>query len=699
MLTNRFGFFTSVSLTLSLILCCPVAVCQDTAANQNTAATQDMVSSDAGVDGSGAKDSSDDQPSSETTASEKPSSEKPTAVQSFAPAIALLPDNVAGLVRIPNLPKLCTASKQTLIGQMLVDPAMESFVDSQRDRAKDYLESINNKVGVTAQELYDVASGEVVFAWLPFDDDSRRPFALTVVADVRGRAAQVDAAMKKIDQDLKDTKWIRSDREHQGESFRVYNRKPKPGQLKIEQINIYRTEDRLIAADRDTVVTDLIDAVAGRGTSKKIAENADFKTVLQRSARELVTPTRAGGGTIAAEWFVKPFAMGRIIRHSMKIDRGNDVNILNLLENQGFDAIKAAGGIVVINGTKYDILHKGFVLAPPTAGGDSRYAGAAAMLQLPNAPLGQWPAWIPDTIGAVTRISVNIENAFWSSEPLVNEAVGDDIFRDMIEGIKEDRDGPQIDLAGNVLPNLDDSVLVLRDIEQPITLQSERLLVAIRVRDGDKIRAAVNKMMQAEPDAVLINGPPGVDIYRVQRSDDDLEDLEADLFGDFEEEEVEDGPAPLLEKWAIGLVPITPNNPSAYLMISSDDRFLADIAGRAIAGGANSLIDLEEIKTLRQSQIELVGDEVAVTRLVRTRLSLQGKYELLRQGKLRDSDSIGSSIFRRLVNEGDMRDVDAEKVDVSQLPPIEAIEKYLPNGAGSVTTTEDGWKLSGFFLK
>ena len=627
----------------------------------------------------------------------------PAVGQDFVPAIRLLPDTAAGLVRIPDLPKLCDASKATLIGQMLDDPAMKPFVDSQRDRARDALQSVNDKIGLTAEELYDVASGEVVFAWLPFESDSRRPYALTVVADVRGRQNEVAEAIDQIDEDLTGNGWTGTDRKHRDQTIRVYDRKPRPGQLKIEQIVIFHDADRLIAADRDSVVTNLLDAIAGQNDTPKIADDAAFKDVLQRSGRELIEPTRAGGGTIAAEWFARPFAMGRIVRKSLAIDRGNDVDVLKLLENQGFDAIRAAGGILVINGQTYDILHKGFVLAPPTGGGDSRYAGAAAMLDFPNVPISTTPAWIPKTVAAVTRISAKLENAFWASEPLVNEAVGDDIFRDMIEGIKEDRDGPQIDLAGNVLPNMDDFVLVLRDNQQPVTLQSERLLVAVRVRDGGKIQSAIDKMMEAEPDAELVPGPDGVRIYRVTRSDEDLEELEADLFGDFEEETVQEGPPPLLERWAIALVPKSPNNPNAYLMFSSDDAFLAEVAGRAMAGSGSdepgSLGQLDEIGQLRDALVECGGEDVAVARLVRTRLSLRAKYELLRQGKLKDSDSLGASLFRRLVDEEDQAEATAEAVDAKKLPPIEAIEKYLPNGAASITTTEDGWKMTGFYLK
>ena len=56
--------------------------------------------------------------------------------------------------------------------------------------------------------------------------------------------------------------------------------------------------------------------------------------------------------------------MARILRESLEVDRGNQVDIVKLLENQGFDAIKAAGGIVALAGEKYQFLHRGAILAP-----------------------------------------------------------------------------------------------------------------------------------------------------------------------------------------------------------------------------------------------------------------------------------------------------------------------------------------------
>ena len=120
------------------------------------------------------------------------SGQEKAPVENYKSAIELLPDSVAGMVRIPNLPRFCEAWEKTSLGKLIEDEAMQPFIEAQRQRAKNYLEAFDNKVGVRPEDLYNVASGELVVSWLPFPNDKRRPFALSVIADVRGRVQQAE---------------------------------------------------------------------------------------------------------------------------------------------------------------------------------------------------------------------------------------------------------------------------------------------------------------------------------------------------------------------------------------------------------------------------------------------------------------------------------------------------------------------------
>ncbi|MCG8652662.1 MAG: hypothetical protein MI861_22675, partial [Pirellulales bacterium] len=100
----------------------------------------------------------------------------------YTPAIELLPDTVAGLVRVPNLPKFREAFKKTHLGRLMEEPAMQPFIDAQRARADNYFASIDNKIGLRPNDLYDIATGELAVAWLPFEKDKRRPYAVCAIA-------------------------------------------------------------------------------------------------------------------------------------------------------------------------------------------------------------------------------------------------------------------------------------------------------------------------------------------------------------------------------------------------------------------------------------------------------------------------------------------------------------------------------------
>lgn len=617
----------------------------------------------------------------------------------YIPATELLPESTAGLIRIPHFPTFCTAWDETNLGRLLDDPSLEPFVEAQQEQAESYFDSLDTKVGLKPQDLYDIASGEVVAAWLPFSKDNRRPYAVVVIADTRGRRGDAEAALEKVDADLKAQGATRKDQEYGGQTVRIYSRKPKPGQLKIEEIALTVDDDRVIAADRDSAVFDLIDAAAGQPKGEAIQSVAEYQTVMSRSRDKLAPSLQAGSGVLGIEWFARPFQMGRILRELFEVDRGNQVDILRLLENQGFNAILAAGGVVGMGVGEFDVLHRGLILAPPTTGEPGRYELAARMLQFPNAPLDDIPAWVIPDAARFTRFQWKMEEAFWAAETLVNEAFGDEIFRPMIEGIRDDEEGPQVDLAKDVLPNLDNEAILITENELPATTESERMLVAIRVKQPEVIRRVVQKVMEVEPDVTTIETVPGVRIWVVDRDRQPEQDFDSDLFADlgFEEPADVEEPPPLLNQWAIALVDEGPGSEAPYLMFSSHPELLVDIARRIGEGAAAGLGGLPQIQRVTSSMKQLGADEVAFQLIVRPRLSLRVKYELLRKGELKNIDSVGASLLRRVFAEDDAAEED--EFEAGKLPPLGELEQYLQPGGSYVESIDDGWTMTGFLLE
>jgi hypothetical protein len=643
--------------------------------------------------------------------------------QEYLPALKLIPDTAAGVVRIPNVPELCDAWKTTTLAALVDDPAMQPFIELQRQRSEERAGTLGFNIGVRPRDVLEMASGETVLAWLPFDDP-RRPFALALISDIRGRRAQADQVVAQVDTDLRAAGATLREANHGHERVRIYTLKKTPGQITIDEVAITINDQRVIAADRATLVTALLDAVAGTDTRAKIDQAPDYLGVEQQiAASEQPAGEQPAGEQSAAEqpalgrgrvdWFARPLAMGRIIKEAARIDRGRQVDVLNLLQRQGFDAIAAAGGHLWVGNTEFDLLHKGFVWAPPTPGQQERFRLAARVLPVNNVQAQPVPHWVGQSIASFSRLNWKLSDAFWHTESLINDAFGEEIFRDILDGIRDDQDGPRIDIANNVVPNLGEHLMILTDNQMPADLRSERVLVAIETGDAGAIRTAVRKAMEVEPDATVVpSGMPGVDVYRVLRTNEPS-DFEAELFEDLglDRGQDPDAPPPLLNQWAITVI----DRPAAggdggsgaggsaaggrpgYLIFSSHPELLLETVARFNTGNAqNNFGNLPEIQTVDGHIQSLGGDERVFVRMARTDLTLRAKYSLMREGRLRESDSIMASLFRRIF---EPENEPHQDLGTNRLPPFEQVEKYFRPSGGFSTATNLGWSLDGFLLK
>ena len=79
------------------------------------------------------------------------------------------------------------------------------------------------------------------------------------------------------------------------------------------------------------------------------------------------------------------------------------------------------------------------------------------------------------------------------------------------------------------------------------------------------------------------------------------------------------------------------------------------------------------------------------------KLGMRVKYELFRKGELKDSDSILATLVRRISDEDAGGQPDP--FNAAKLPPLNQIEKYMPDGGAYFQATNKGWLMTGFYLK
>lgn len=127
------------------------------------------------------------------------------------------------------------------------------------------------------------------------------------------------------------------------------------------------------------------------------------------------------------------------------------------------------------------------------------------MLRFPNVE-GLAPAWVPRDVTGWSALQWDIKAAFASAETLVDDVVGEKgVFDDVIASLKEDPDGPQIDVENDLVACLGSRVSMLTDSVEPIGTDSDRLVIAIEASDEAKVAATIAKVMDADSDMKKID--------------------------------------------------------------------------------------------------------------------------------------------------------------------------------------------------
>jgi hypothetical protein len=620
--------------------------------------------------------------------------EETPAVAEFAPAVSFLPASTQGFLEFENLPALTERWQQTSLADLQHDPAMQEFIETQRDLIAEKLMELGVRAGVNWSDLRAAISGEVVLAWMLFEAPTR-PFSVALLADTRGRTSEREALLEKIDASLRNRGAKVSRSTIRGESATIYNLPQKKGQLGVERLGVVTVAERVIISDRVETLAGMISAALD-GRADGLVSLAAYQQVFGHPSMTGSENDLAGNALPRVRWFARPIEMGKILRELANVDRGNQVDILNLLSDQGFDVLQSAGGSVYVATEFYDLLHRGFLFAPPTVPGPERYEKAARVLQFPNVEMADIPAWVLPTAASYLQVNWKTEEAFWAIETLIDAAFDSEVFRPTLEGLKVDEN---LDIPGDIISNLNDGLIIITDNVIKDDLQRERVAGAFPLSDATTVATVVNRTMENDPDIFQLDYPHHV-IWEVRPSE--AEDIDFDVedfgFGFDDEPAVANNKKsePLMERWGITVF-------DGYLMFASHAEMLVDLVEHK-RSGQGSFADQPAFERVRTAILREGGEERAMERIVRTDMAWRIKYELVRKRKFLESDSLLASLIRRLVERAEQAETEIPaaqppKIDTSKLPPFQDIQQHVQPGGGFMKTTDSGWIINQFLLR
>lgn len=609
-------------------------------------------------------------------------------VQAVVPSDNLMSVNTRGFASIADIRALQQHWQQTQMGQLVQDEAMRPFVEDMKKQLQRKITGFRDKLGIELEDLRDIAGGEIGFGLIEREND-RAAVALTV--DVTGHRQQLDEFLEKVDKELTKRNATQSVEDLAGVSLTSYDIPPKDD-TDIRRTALYFIKDNMFcASDNRQEIQDMLRHFDGQGGGRL----ADLKTYQETSSR---CAKEAAGLEPEIHWFVDPFGYARSVRSmdtSGKKHAGKDY--LRILSEQGFEAIQGIGGFVNLAvGGSFELLHRTSVYAPPIPGAPNKYNLAMRMMEFPNSPELEAKKWVPRKLASYRTFNCDLANAFEHFDTLFDAVAGyEDAFDGVLEGLERDPYGPQIKVKEDFVAHLGQRVMMITDYEVPITPKCERFMFVVELTNEKAVAATIQKYMESDPNASKTEFQ-GKTFWEIREVDEEVPDLDIDVADlDLLDSLEETGGNNINLDVPTSAVCIT----ESHFFYASHTEFLKEIfTNNEDTDTLKAAGDYREVDSALK---RLLTGPASARSFLRTDEVTRPIYELLRQGKMPESETLLGRILNRLFSSPDEEEegiLREQKIDGRKLPEFEMVRRYFGPAGNIVRSNEDGWFIVGATL-
>jgi hypothetical protein len=509
--------------------------------------------------------------------------------------------------------------------------------------------------------------------------------ALVLLVDVAGHEDQAQQSIERVATELIKQGAKRTRRDHGGTSLTVLETPPR-GEQKAPTHAIYFLKDGLlVTSDNLEVANGIVDRLAGAARDT-LAGLPAYKAVMERCQ------SAAGELSPHVRWFVDPIGLAESVRTWRDGRRKGGVDYLKVAKNQGFEAIQGVGGYVNFAAAQYGMLHRTFVFAPQP------HTLAMRMLRFPNGGDFTPQTWVSRELATYLTLQCDLINAFERVDTLFDEIYGEQgVFDDTIESVKNDPNGPQIDIRSDLVAHLGQRATLITDHELPITPTSQRTLLAIDVTNPAALAASLERSMKGDP-RVRLRKIGEYDVWEILNEDEAISGPEVkdpDAAGDDDDDAAGGVDAdPTLGAGGMGQATSAVTVALGHLFVASHIDLLQKVL---LQPEAVAPLDRDPDYRLVAGEYEKLGaGETSARGFVRSDEQYHATYELFRQGKLPESDTFFARLLNLVLGEDKEGVTRKPRFDGEKLPNFEAVRHYF-GAAGSFAASEPtGWLIVGF---
>jgi hypothetical protein len=625
-----------------------------------------------------------------------------TASVAARPADALLPDTTRGFASVPNLAALEAEFGNTQLGKLADDPAMKEFSSDLKRQFDDKLAAGYERLGLQLEDIRAMASGEVAAATV---HDGNTPAGTAVLLDITGRGEEAQKHLQEVFARLKAEKFTQKTETVDGTPLEVFDRPADAAHGEAaRQVVYFLKEDMLCCTDQYKLATEMLSRFVAK-PSNNLAGTEAYRYVMERCQQD------AGDAKPHLRWFIEPIPYALALREEAPKPKANEKaeekekvgapkqDTLEIMRKEGFEGLSGVGGWVQFypQGGKYELMHRTVLFAP------GPYERAMRMVKLPNVAEFAPPTWATKNLARWSSVNLDIQNAFERSSTLFEAIIGGQpgTFDSTLKSIKNDVNGPMVDIREDIVAHLDSRVTILVDYHTPgLDDSGERRVIAIRSTDPEKLKVAIDKTMKAEHTAKA-KEVAGITVWEVSPNAGPANPGPA-VQGPVRPRRVAPkfppaGSAPkpqennvkLMQKSAVAVA-------HGHLFIATHSDALSEIVENPTPPGA--LADDPDFQEVMKQLAEVAPGESCARVFTRTSEARRVSYELFKQGKLRQSDTLFSRIVNVIMGEKPSA-AEPQKVDGENLPEFEKIAPYFGPSGTSFKSEEQGFFAVGVLLK
>lgn len=602
------------------------------------------------------------------------------------PSESILSADAKGWISFPDYATMSKRFETTQWGIIFQDPKLKPFEKQLRDYFNEQLSVSERQLGVRIDDLRGVASGEISSAAFQWGPENAPVRGFTLLVDTTGNRQAADALVVKVAAALQ-----KKGGQIQRGPFKdgnVTKATIKDRNNVAHTIEYFVNARMLLATNSHLLLDDVHKRLALPNGQDSLARSERFQSVEKKldAALPMLDPD--------VDWYVIPLDYSAIIRDANESPSRRRRDKIKVLRRQGFDALEAVGGRVGFAQQNRDATSVTFVLSPK-----NKRVKAALALAFPPHPALPADEWISESAGAAAEISWDLPTAFANLKGLVDDWLNQEGYAEAVLGeMAIDPKGLEIDIEKQVIAQTKGRISVSREVILPVTKTSEKILVGVPLVAPAKLYNLLDQRLKRDPSIRIKELKSGRKVWELPPGKK-KSDRPNPGFGP--KPGFGNG-APKPKRVVAAVNPgITIHN--GRFFYCNDWKHLVKFVESDWTKIKKLTNDPDYIR-VKQELDRVAAKEmggISVSQFRRLAEAYRINFELARQNKVGESDTIILRLIRSLLTQDEEEDdtkSESKKIDGTKLPPFNAIEKKLGFSGYRVYTRDDGWMIYSVVL-